>query len=329
MPRTGTYMPDGFWKEFSNVETRLKPIIDDLGRMPTARELIARRLSSLSTAIVAEHGGFNAVGERLGAGSSLERRTRGYWKDFSNVEQIVLPIARRLGRMPTMGELVDCGLASFVQGIHKYHGGIGGVEKRMGLAERTPKKSADHWKDIANVSESIMPVVRDLGRMPTGKELDARKLSVIRNVIVKYHGGFAGVAAKLGLSANQSKKSRGYWQTFENVNRALSPVLLELGRMPTNRELVDKGLRKVSWAIVKFHGGFHAVAARLGLGPVTDDFIAVHADALTKIVPALDANPASLWPRMKRSWATRDLDAAVARYASDGSTDAFATLLSD
>ena len=62
---------------------------------------------------------------------------------------------------------------------------------------------------------------------------------------------------------------RGYWQDVANVERELRAFMGLYGiagRMPTTRELQSRGANSLYGAIHK-HGGFTALAHRLGLRP--------------------------------------------------------------
>ena len=62
---------------------------------------------------------------------------------------------------------------------------------------------------------------------------------------------------------------RGYWQDVANVERELRAFMGLYGiagRMPTSRELQSRGANSLYGAIHK-HGGFTALAQRLGLRP--------------------------------------------------------------
>ena len=50
--------PNGYWKDWSNVERELKPVIDKLGHFPTQKELIRLEKSSLINAIQKYDDGF-------------------------------------------------------------------------------------------------------------------------------------------------------------------------------------------------------------------------------------------------------------------------------
>ncbi len=317
----------GFWKRFENVEAALRPHVERLGRMPTQRELRDRNDSSLSQAIDDYHGGTQEVGLRLGLAEPVSRRMRrGHWCDFANVERTLLPIIAELGRMPNDPEMNARGLSSLSEAIRREHGGFDQVRIRLGIQtplERAPWK---HWNEFQNVRAAILPIAEELGRMPTAKELHARGQGGLVSAIDQRFGGFREVEKRLGLPESP-RKVRGHWQSFEHVATALAPVIAELGRMPKAKELIARGRSSASVAIVSRFGGFPAVAVRLGLGPVTDETIAAHADALARIVPSIGADPTALWTRMKRSWTTRGLDAAVAEYEADGNMERFASLL--
>ena len=68
---------------------------------------------------------------------------------------------------------------------------------------------------------------------------------------------------------------RGYWQDVANVERELRAFMGLYGiagRMPTMRELQSRGANSLYGAIHK-HGGFTALAQRLGLRPHRYDLL--------------------------------------------------------
>jgi len=60
------------------------------------------------------------------------------------------------------------------------------------------------------------------------------------------------------------RRPRGYWENFENVRKELFPICVELGRMPTHKELVALGLESISRYGVTNHGGTIEVGKQLG-----------------------------------------------------------------
>lgn len=257
----------------------------------------------------------------------VKKFPRGHWKNFENVRAPLAPIVAELGRMPTVGELTKRGLAKLVRAAYNHYGGLDDIARRMDTTRSTNRYPHGHWRDIENVRAILVPLSSEIGRMPTESELEERGLTGLTCGMIQYHGGIMAVQRALGLEGIRRQLPNGHWQDFENLRGAIEPIATELGRMPRTSELSERGLSSVSVAINAFHGGMPAVTRRLGLGPVTDEAIASHADALAKIVPALDANSTRLWARMKRSWTKRDLDAAIAEHAATGSIERFEQLL--
>ncbi|MBT7332048.1 hypothetical protein HN799_02140, partial [Candidatus Woesearchaeota archaeon] len=95
--------PKGYWKDFSNLESELEPIIEELGHFPTQSELQELGKSSIINGIQVYYSGMNAVREKMGYGSL--KKPNGYWKEFSNLESELDPIIEELGHFPTQKEL--------------------------------------------------------------------------------------------------------------------------------------------------------------------------------------------------------------------------------
>jgi transposase InsO family protein len=321
--------PDGYWEDFKHVETELRLIVTELGRMPTAAELKARRQSSLSCAII-QHGGFVAVAARLGIVGSGQQ-FHGVGKDFNKIEGILLPICCELGRMPRIDELKARGLKWLLSAIARYHGGLIAVGRKLnerGMLVKMGRREypAGYWHDLTCVENELRRIVAELGRMPTAKELRDRHLCAMTDAIRETHGGFPNVAKRLGLSVR--KHPHGFYKNWENFQAVLLPVCEELGRMPTAKELKRRGLSGVCTVINECHGGFAVVRERLGYALVTDADFARHADVLAQIVPQLGTLPTTLWSDMKTRWTRRDLDTAIAEYSETQSLGRFRSLLS-
>ncbi len=386
--------PKGFWKEFANIEAAILPIASEIGRMPTPNELRSRGMTSVTANIIKTHGGFAAVRERLGLGAVrqafphahwdnietvvrvlepvarelgrmpthkelrernlipvskaalrnpnllIETRDRlilsglalepeskprppGYWMDFQNMDDELRPLVAAFGRMPTYSELKARGMLSLLMSISKNFGGIRNVERRMGLA-KSERTMPGHWLDFANVERAIRRIADEIGHMPSENDLKRRKISGLADAIRTYHGGMVAVQKKMGFELK--RRPNGTLSDFAQFVRELEAVIAKIGHFPTQTELYAVRASSLV-SVMPRHGGMAAVRERLGYGPVTDETIVSHADALARIVPALSADPAALWSRMKRSWTARDLDAAVAEYETDGNTERFALLL--
>ncbi len=248
----------------------------------------------------------------------------GHLEIWENVLTLLEECAGKLGRFPTYQDLQRLGHSVLAVAIVSHHGGMQAVRKKMG--ESPNRVPHEHWLAWENVEAALRRLAADLGRVPTHKDMRARHLGRLSTAIHRIHGGTEAVHLRMGYASHERPK--GYWSPRSNVLAELRSLEARLGRTPSPSDLRASGLGGLAVAIRR-HGGWAAVSAELGYGPVTDDAIAAHADALAKIVPALGTDPTVLWSRVKRSWTTRDLDAAVADFATDGSLERFDKLLRD
>src|SRR5262245_6184112 len=96
-----TYVPPGFYRNWTNVEAALKKITEQKGHFPSARELHKMREFSLLNAIVTHHGGVNHVRQKLGheraneskykSQEGLEAGLQEFWKSHPEYRGRVPP----------------------------------------------------------------------------------------------------------------------------------------------------------------------------------------------------------------------------------------------
>ncbi|MBT4805482.1 hypothetical protein HON71_04890 [Candidatus Woesearchaeota archaeon] len=119
--------PNGYWKNISNVQSGLEPIIEELGRFPTTDE-INKRNSGLMNAIKRHHGNLTKVRVKLG----YEKTN---YEDINNVQNGLEPIIEELGRFPTRSEIRKRNKRLF-SGISNYQGGLIKVKIQLGYADK-------------------------------------------------------------------------------------------------------------------------------------------------------------------------------------------------
>jgi hypothetical protein len=276
LARPNASKPKGYWDTFTNVAMELRTFIADNGIdgvMPTKRELSFAGRTDLARAIN-EHGGMTAVAEQLGLKRSDLQKPAGYWNDFANIKRelhIFIVEHGTEGIMPTSRELASAERVDLVQAIGK-QGGFPAVAERLGLNRPDADKLSGYWNDFTNFEKELRAFVAEYGIddvMPTYTELvNARRHDLI-NAISK-HGGIPAVAERLGLARPDARNLAGYWSNFTNVERELNTFIATHGVegvMPTQIELKVAGRADLPNAIHK-HGGFSAVARRLGLTSV-------------------------------------------------------------
>lgn len=250
----------GYWKDFKNVKKELLPICKKLGKFPTLAYLRRIGKGGLAKAIP-QHGGVHEVARRLGY--EVDYAEYGYWKDFDNVREELLPICKKLGKFPTMEYLNKTGKNGLRRAIQKY-GGIHEVAKRLGY--ETEETEYGYWTDSKSVEKELLPICKKLGKFPTYDYLRSNGKGGLASAISK-HGGTYKFAKRLGYEVGETE--HGYWTDFDNVKKELLPICKELHRFPTLTYLHSIGKGGLAKAISK-HGRVEKVAKRLGY-PLSGD----------------------------------------------------------
>ncbi|MBD2741404.1 DEAD/DEAH box helicase family protein [Coleofasciculus sp. FACHB-1120] len=235
--------------------------------MPTKQELQTAGYGDLANAIEGEYGGYAAVAKRLGL--TCAKRQRGYADDINNVKHEILAFVEKHGTpgvMPTEGELKKAGQGALLGAVKK-HGGTHKVAELLGLAcVNRQRGSLNDFECFAGELLAFIEKQGTAGVMPTQKELAKAKKTSLASAIAR-HGGFPTVAERLKLKFTHTAKPTDYWKDFANVERELFVFIGKKGTpgmMPEFYELVRAGHSSLASAIGR-HGGFSAVAERLGL----------------------------------------------------------------
>jgi hypothetical protein len=114
------------------------------------------------------------------------------------------------------------------------------------------------WTAVEDLRPHLQPIVAALGRMPTQRDLAQRGRRDLSSGIQKF-GGFQSVADALGYPYH----GRRSWETIEDLRPHLDPIVADLGRMPTQVDLQERGGPDLIRAIHKF-GGWRRISEVLG-----------------------------------------------------------------
>lgn len=112
-------------------------------------------------------------------------------------------------------------------------------------------------------TEFLLPICKELQRMPTAEELRAMKQHSLVKAIMK-HGGIHEVGQMLGFKSKRGHKPR-YYADIGKVISELRTISAGTGKMPTREYLYKYGHARLVSAIEKYHGGWHKIARALGL----------------------------------------------------------------
>lgn len=125
--KLGFSVPNQWSKE--KAVARLKQIFDKTKHLPTQGELRKMGEGGLAKAIT-NYGGFHVFAKLLGV--VHKEKPKGYWKNYENIQKAIEPLVID-GRFPTSDMIVfSPNGKSIRQAIHKYHGGLKSLSKKMG-----------------------------------------------------------------------------------------------------------------------------------------------------------------------------------------------------
>jgi len=249
--------PNGYWKEWKNVELGIQEVIEVIGHFPTIEELSDRSQNSLVTAINNYPGKINAVQKRMGYES--KRKPYGYWKKWDNVKRELQEVIDEIGHFPTYRELSDRSQSSLEAAINNYHGKINAVQEKMGYGPK--RKPNGYWRKWGNVEQEIRKMIDEIGHFPTSIEICRLSSSSLINSINTNHGKINAVRKRMGFE--DLMKPNGYWKEWETIERAVQEVIDEIGHFPSGTEL-QRLNGAVCSGILKYHGKINAVRKRMG-----------------------------------------------------------------
>jgi hypothetical protein len=226
--------------------------------LPTQKELRDAGRVDLAQAITEFHGGFAAVGERLGF-----RRRSSDWSEFYNLARELFRFCRdemdNLPVMPTSTLLRRQKRSDLLAAISK-HGGMASVAGRLGLQYMV--RTRETFRDWTVFCRSLLAFTEShgvSGQLPSSRELRNFGRSELYQGIL-YWGGPRRVGERTGLVVSN------YWQYFHYVGAQILDFIDKHGTpglMPSEADFLDIGQVTLSVSTAKF--GYSQVASRLGL----------------------------------------------------------------
>lgn len=197
--------PLNYWKNFETVKCEILALNksrEQVGIMPTARELHELGRGDIQKAISSHHHGFQTVAEKIGL-AYRQKRSR-YWYDFETVKHELFAFIKEHGVpgvMPKKAELEAAKMGSLCMAID-LHGGFPVVASNLNLELSYGRKHRGYWKDPDNLRSEIDRVAEQLGNpgvLPTHEELKQIGRTDL-NSAISDNGGWTSVARKLGFS---------------------------------------------------------------------------------------------------------------------------------
>jgi G:T-mismatch repair DNA endonuclease (very short patch repair protein)/DNA-binding phage protein len=215
------------------VET-CQPLATEFRRMPRKNELI--KAGHREVWLAAKHIGWSkvarAVEETIPPEKMIPPTLPHHAMTWLELETELRAIVAFIGHMPGWRDLQVMGRGSLHHQIARF-GGFGAVADKIG-ATRNPLARGRRWDSVENLREPLAAITSDSGVMPSLPWLYRNSRFDLASAINKF-GGIRKVAQDLDL------QYAGYetWPSIEIVRRRLAPIVEDLGRMPTQSELVS------------------------------------------------------------------------------------------
>ena len=254
------HKPKGYWENFDNVKDILFKLEIELGHFPTQSEIDKSEYGGLTSSISRYHGGLHEVTVKLNR--ETRSKKRGFWKDWSNVDNELETISKKLGHFPSYEELKTDNYP-LLRGIEHHHGGYGVVREKKGLP--LSQKSKGYWNELENVISEARTFVEenDLERLPAGDVLSEMGASSLTNGIMK-NGGFHKIREILG--EDQMVKESGVWMDIDYCLEIARNIKkdLDLTSLPSGVKLRELGYSNLPLAVHRYHGGMSEFRKLLG-----------------------------------------------------------------
>ncbi|HEY9803554.1 MAG TPA: hypothetical protein V6D25_24635 [Leptolyngbyaceae cyanobacterium] len=260
---------NNFWKDFKNIEALLRPVCEELGRMPSANELINRGLGNLSRYIYKYHGGSIEVAKKLGYLIYDEvngRHSHDYWNYENTLKELITYIQdKKINYIPTKNDFLLDGRQDLYSAITK-----NGRQKMfsdpliqvLGLVKK-PRELK--WTE-ETILQKLEQVIETLGYFPSGTDLDSMGLAGLRGAIERF-GGKQKFWKLLGMPSHQDRQlgDTDLIESAESVKQAIEELANNLGHFTTCKEIQQLKLNILNIGIKKFFGNISKLAEEIGI----------------------------------------------------------------
>jgi hypothetical protein len=260
---------NSYWKDFKNIEALLRPICEELGRMPSTNELRNRGLGNVSRYIYKYHEGGIKVAKRLGYliyDEVNERHSHDYWNYENTLKELIAYIQdKEINYLPTKTDFLtderqDLNRALTKNGREKIF-----FDPRIQELGLIKKPREIKWTE-ETILQKLEQVTETLGYFPSASVLDKMGLAGLRGAIDKF-GGRQKFWKLLGMPSHRNRQlgDPDLIRSAESVKQAIEELAKKLGHFPTCRELQQLKLNILNVGIKKFYGDLRKLADKIGI----------------------------------------------------------------
>ncbi|MFH0985928.1 MAG: DEAD/DEAH box helicase family protein [Candidatus Omnitrophota bacterium] len=185
------FKPKGYWNTWLNVEREILLVSKGLKKMPSNSTLLELGRSDLINTI-RKWGGQHEVAKKLGL--KKHGKPHGYWKSINNLKKELVPIYRKIGKMPTYEYLRKIKRSDLSSAIDKW-GGTNRVAATFNL--KAENRSKKYWT-LENVKKELVPLIKKSEKRLTMEYIQRQKILGLSYAINKW-GGITAVLKKCNL----------------------------------------------------------------------------------------------------------------------------------
>ena len=175
-----------------------------------------------------------------------KRKPRGYWEDINNVIHELEPLIKKFGRFPSNTEMAQESMSSLSRYIHKYHGGVITLAKKIGVQtydEKAGRRHQNSWTRDTVIKEFKDYIrAKNIHYYPSRYELNENGSDIYTGItqVFKNYKAFKEVLASKSYKLNKKPK-KSKW-SFETAVSELNPIINELGYFPSAFDLDNLNL---------------------------------------------------------------------------------------
>lgn len=236
---------------------RLQAIIDQIGYVPTNKELRANPQHKSVLAAMDKRGGKNIFLKELGY--SVHQEKQGYWTKQKTIEEL-RAICEKLGYFPSHKEIKEIGGFTLSDKVLKY-GGSKELSELLNY-ELKYKGKIDGWT-LDEVKKTLIDIVSETGNFPNTTWLQNNGYAGMVVSIYSNFGNLEKIATELGFETETH--TQGYWTDWANVKSEIEEIM-KLTQVFPNYQQIKLLNRKLTKGIKEF-GGINEVAKKMGYEP--------------------------------------------------------------
>jgi hypothetical protein len=248
-------------RKFKNAKNFLDKIVKkNKGIIPKRDDLP----QNLRNAINRYHGKYEIF--LVACGYPLRKKNTGYWKDWENIEKILIPICEEFGCFPPVTFLNEIN-KSITSSLYSYHGGLIKTAKKLGYPRCIGYK-ADDGHFVYSYYEFIIDNILSSYKIPhtTHPKIilnDRRRGDFkVQNIYIEVAGYERNRKSKRHITYHKRLKEKLslyekhkieiiiiYKEDFNNIKniiKKLSPLIIKFGH--SNKKIdIENAIRPVSW----------------------------------------------------------------------------------